>query len=190
MLYMVSDEMPATGAYVSNYTTSFQDLERAFGQPANIDPEKVSTRWFFKHRGKRIWFELYDYKETNSYNPATIERFRHRPSYAWHIRASGTRAEYHLDEFKAWLDERIHAAIDVQTPERKKFEKEMNQYGCTIDELKRILEAPDNLLLRPSDTAVKILDGAIELMDKDRQTAARQHINRASYIIYNYLRDH
>jgi hypothetical protein len=88
-----SDDTPYNTSFIGYLDTSFENLIRHFGLPNGIgDDYKVSTKWILHDYKGRI-ITIYDYKETNLYsdeNPS-VEEFRRRKSYQWHI--GGTTPE-------------------------------------------------------------------------------------------------
>jgi hypothetical protein len=72
--------------------TSFEELVKHFGMPnGEGDDYKVSTEWILEDEKGRI-VTIYDYKETNLYSRSypSVEQFRKRKSYQWHIGAQTT----------------------------------------------------------------------------------------------------
>ena len=68
--------------------TSFEELVKHFGMPNNVgDDYKVSTAWVLEDEKGHI-ITIYDYKETNLYSQRypSVEQFRKRKSYKWHVR--------------------------------------------------------------------------------------------------------
>lgn len=77
------------GGYLQGYfTASYDDLVVAFGPPATYDRGKVSTEWCIRDTATGAVFTLYDYKETDAYDPdftTRLDDFRSRSSYRWHV---------------------------------------------------------------------------------------------------------
>lgn len=76
---------------------SYARLAELLGPPnCSGDEYKVSTEWVLTHRGRT--FTLYDYKETSCYDEEcpSVQAFRNRPSYDWHVGADGKEG---VDEF-------------------------------------------------------------------------------------------
>lgn len=61
---------------VDELRATYEELEKAFGQPCESDGYKVSTEWKLKYNGEV--FSIYDYKATNLYDPElpTVKKFR------------------------------------------------------------------------------------------------------------------
>lgn len=81
------DRLPYGTSLIGYLETSFETLVKHFGLPNGTgDDYKVSTEWILEDdKGRTI--TIYDYKETNLYsseNP-TVEQFRRRKSYQWHV---------------------------------------------------------------------------------------------------------
>ncbi len=77
-----------SGSFLIGYVnTSYNNLVMLFGKPNTImDGYKISTTWHLESdRGDFVM--IYDYKETNLYDPAlpSVEEFRSLPTHNWHI---------------------------------------------------------------------------------------------------------
>jgi hypothetical protein len=86
-------------------TTSFARLVEKFGAPNGPECSgdgKVSTEWVFEGLKPGDVFTLYDYKETCAYDPSypTVEAFRARDSYEWHV---GGKTDRDTGAFIVWL---------------------------------------------------------------------------------------
>lgn len=81
-----TDKDPLVG-FVGYLETSFEKLVSHFGLPNGEGADyKVSTKWILEDRKGHI-ITIYDYKETNLYSNEypTVDKFRKRKSYQWHI---------------------------------------------------------------------------------------------------------
>jgi len=78
-----------SGSSQGEVESSYANLRARFGAPPkdNGDGYKVSTSWYIRDNNTGTVFEVYDYKETNTYykHLPSVRSFRSRPSYAWHI---------------------------------------------------------------------------------------------------------
>jgi hypothetical protein len=83
------------------FDTSYARLHEKFGEPDEGDGYKVSTEFDFIEESGNLC-TLYDYKETELYGEAsvTVETFRARKSYSWHVGAADKRL---ADAFIRWL---------------------------------------------------------------------------------------
>lgn len=85
---------------------SYEQLEKLFGLPnSNGDDYKVSTEWIFEDSNGNI-VTLYDYKETYLYNRnyPSVDEFRKKESYQWHIGAkSGEAAKQFINYLERLL---------------------------------------------------------------------------------------
>mgnify|MGYP003395093666 CR=1 FL=1 len=85
---------------------SYTQLLQILGpHEAESDGYKVSTEWqLVGDDGSEV--SVYDYKETNLYGRAlpTVERFRSRPRYDWHVGASSMAA---ANRFIGWLENKL-----------------------------------------------------------------------------------
>jgi len=86
-------------------TTSFSKLVEKFGEPVESDGYKVSSEWLCEYID---WtkFTVYDYKETELYNPdyPTVEDFRSLPSHQWHIGAANPLPPNFIQELEEYLN--------------------------------------------------------------------------------------
>lgn len=93
------------GTSLKNYfCASYKELEELLGKPnSEGDQCKVSTEWVFKETDTGEIVTLYDYKETNLYSREmpSVEEFRSRNQYDWHI---GAKEERTAKEFIRWLE--------------------------------------------------------------------------------------
>ncbi len=82
------DSDKVVGTCLQGYIeASYERLHYLFGEPiGQPDPYKVSTEWIIQF-DDGVVATIYDYKETNVYDPCgpTVDEFRARPSYDWHI---------------------------------------------------------------------------------------------------------
>lgn len=65
----------------------YSELVDIFGEPNDPgDGRKISTRWILEYQDGRI-VTIYDYIQTNLFNPnlESVESFRRKPKYNWHI---------------------------------------------------------------------------------------------------------
>lgn len=84
--FITTDE--AGGYSIGEVECSYADLVKVFGEPnGEGDGYKVSTSWCVQDTETGESVEIYDYKETSLYSPGypSVEAFRARPSYEWHI---------------------------------------------------------------------------------------------------------
>jgi hypothetical protein len=92
---------------VGYYTASYSKLVRVFGEPNDelSMGYKVSTSWYLV-TDDGVSFSLYDYKETCLYDSEleTVEEFRQRPSYEWHI---GSYSREVVESVYAYLNEKL-----------------------------------------------------------------------------------
>ena len=96
-----TNEMQST-SFTTTVRASYKQLEKIFGFPNSYgDDFKVSTEWILKSSDGKI-VSLYDYKETNLYdrNYPTVEEFREKPYYDWHI---GSKGIIEAEELKAFI---------------------------------------------------------------------------------------
>lgn len=78
----------ARGGYLQGYVNlGYADIVKMFGEPNGIGCDKVSTEWQIKDTRTGKFFRLYDYKETELYDPSlpSVASFRARDVYEWHI---------------------------------------------------------------------------------------------------------
>lgn len=109
-MFKKTRKSPVSTCLQDSVTASYKDLVKVLGEPnGDSDGYKVSTEWLFENNKGQI-VTLYDYEETDLYsseNPS-VEKFRARKSYDWHI---GAHTEEQAKEFRLWLKERL-AHID------------------------------------------------------------------------------
>jgi hypothetical protein len=68
------------------------------------------------------------------------------------------------------------------------IKREQDMYGCTEEELRAGVENCITFKLSGAEMmTVSVLSDAQELIDMDRKEEARQYINRAKWVIINYL---
>ena len=99
-----------TGGLRGYYSCSYKDLETAFGTPPVGVDGKVSTEWKFKDEEGKVW-SVYDYKETNLYDPSlqSVAEFREWVDYSWHIGGGGSVDR--VKPFVQWLHDEVKMAI-------------------------------------------------------------------------------
>jgi hypothetical protein len=100
--FSVTPDAPRSGSSLqTEVIVSYAELVAAFGEPSEADGYKVSSEWTFtSERGEVV--SLYDYKETALYDASlpSVESFRARPSYSWHVGAKDREA---ARRFILWL---------------------------------------------------------------------------------------
>lgn len=97
---LTNDE--SCGGFTTTVKASYKQLEKIFGFPNSYGDEcKVSTEWILKNEDGKV-VSIYDYKETNLYdkNYPTVEEFREKPYYDWHI---GSKGIVEARELKAFI---------------------------------------------------------------------------------------
>lgn len=104
---IASDTDISCGTSLQGYVeTSFAALQAVLGPPNDKgDGYKVSTEWVLEGpTGEAA--TLYDYKMTDLYSEGygSVEDFRARSSYRWHV---GAHERKTADEFVAWLTKRL-----------------------------------------------------------------------------------
>ncbi len=106
--FIPSDDY-AGGWLQGEFTASYSDLVKVFGEPSDGDGYKVSTSWTIQDTETGAVFEIYDYKETSLYDPSnnpSVEEFRALDSYDWHI--GGERA-CDRGALRTFVSERLRA---------------------------------------------------------------------------------
>ena len=91
------------------FTASYAEVARVFGEAETVDGDKVSTQWTLKSPGGKV-HAIYDYKATNVYEDdlPSVEEFRAEPSYRWHVGAFST-AE--VQSLKDYLSEKLGRTV-------------------------------------------------------------------------------
>lgn len=77
-----------SGHLLDHVECSYGYLVSLFGEPNGAgDGYKVSTEWVLRDRETGSFVTIYDWKETDSYDPTlpTVARFRSKGSHKWHI---------------------------------------------------------------------------------------------------------
>ena len=88
---LVDQALLTDSSFQDEVEASYDDLLSLFGEPnGEGDNYKVSTMWVLEDDDKNF-LTIYDYKETDLYSRGypSVQAFRARPSYVWHI--GGTR---------------------------------------------------------------------------------------------------
>lgn len=94
--FIVNKNASINGSSLKGYFIApFSDLVVAFGEPQGFDDYKVSTQWVFESDDGEV-FTLYDYKVTSLYEPDydSVDQFRARKSYEWHIGGKTDPSEF------------------------------------------------------------------------------------------------
>lgn len=87
MMRFFASEEECGGHLLTTFETSYANLVSLFGEPnSEADKYKVSTEWVVEN-DEGVVFTIYDYKETNLYSSRlpSVESFRARSNYEWHI---------------------------------------------------------------------------------------------------------
>lgn len=98
------------GGFQTTVKASYKQLEKLFGFPNSYgDDYKVSTEWLLKNEDGKV-VSLYDYKETHLYNRhyPSVEEFRNKPYYEWHI---GSKGIVEAEQLKAFILQEITAMV-------------------------------------------------------------------------------
>lgn len=98
-----NDSADMNGTSLQGYVSaSYASLVEAFGEPSEADGYKVSSEWSFEDPDTKEVFSLYDYKETALYDDdlPSVERFRERELFDWHI---GARGNGGVDTFASFI---------------------------------------------------------------------------------------
>lgn len=98
----------AGGCLIGYVTCSFEDLKRVFGEPEDGDGYKTSTEWVIKDTATSKVFALYDYKNTELYDPdlPSVDQFRTRATFDWHV-----GGECDIPAFTKWLSEKLGHSV-------------------------------------------------------------------------------
>jgi hypothetical protein len=102
MRFFLSEE-DCGGQLLTTFESSYAHLVSLFGEPnSEADRYKVSTEWVVQN-DDGVVFTIYDYKQTNLYSSRlpSVESFRARTNYEWHIggQVSNNRITLKLIQF-------------------------------------------------------------------------------------------
>jgi len=90
-------------SFVAEVPASYRALEILFGEPTmETEDGKVSTGWIFTETKTGAPVTLYEYEETDLYDPSypCVNAFRSMPSYSWHV---GAKEAATGKRFVKWL---------------------------------------------------------------------------------------
>jgi hypothetical protein len=112
MLNWKNKKSSMVGSSLKGYiTASHDELVSVFGLPKDVDGDKVSTQWIVQAGNTQ--YSIYDYKETNVYDDRlpSVEQFRARASYEWHI---GGFDNKHIADLAEFISEKIGRKVEFK----------------------------------------------------------------------------
>jgi hypothetical protein len=166
-------------------TLPYAAIVAVLGEPTDDgDGYKVSTHWALKFEDGTI-ATLYDWKETELYDDGleTVEEFRERDSYAWHIGGTTQRAVELIRELFA---EAQHAAelarieaIDFAEVKPATSAPEIISHGHALQVLSNVRELNADLLAALREL-LRQSEANATLTSKTLKHSAAEHAARAA----------
>ena len=105
--FMTNGVADISGSFLQgSFRCSYKKLVDILRLPnSESDEYEVSTEWVLCDKEKNV-VALYDWKETDLYSDdlPSVEEFRRRRSYDWHI---GARDKKTADAFIEWLKDKV-----------------------------------------------------------------------------------